>query len=197
MFSATGRRRSIVPRATGPTAILRMYMSGSVCREPGSPTAITSRRCRRARRSRCPRAGRPRDRPSRRRFQSGCRPAASRSPDADDDASVDRQELEPRAHAGRRRLRGNLVGPSQPAGTRQRGAPSFARSSHRDSGVSSRSPTRPSRAWLRRRSRVHLPRAVGGREHELHHGGDRLLAVAVLDHRHASTWARSTMKSCR
>ena len=31
---------SIFPRARGPTAILRMYMSGSVTSEPGSPTAI-------------------------------------------------------------------------------------------------------------------------------------------------------------
>src|SRR6266487_952749 len=40
MFSATGRRRSIAARARGPTASLRMYMSGKVCSEPGSPTAI-------------------------------------------------------------------------------------------------------------------------------------------------------------
>src|SRR5581483_10537058 len=40
MFSPTGRCRSIAPRARGPTAILRMYMSGSSISCPGSPTAI-------------------------------------------------------------------------------------------------------------------------------------------------------------
>ena len=35
MFSPTGRSRSICPRARGPTAILRMYMSGSVGSVPG------------------------------------------------------------------------------------------------------------------------------------------------------------------
>ena len=39
MLSATGFFRSIEPRAFGPTAILRMYMSGSRWNEPGSPTA--------------------------------------------------------------------------------------------------------------------------------------------------------------
>ena len=34
MLCATGARRSILPRARGPTAILRMYMSGSVWSEP-------------------------------------------------------------------------------------------------------------------------------------------------------------------
>ena len=34
MFSATGRLRSILPRASGPTAIFRMYMSGSIWNEP-------------------------------------------------------------------------------------------------------------------------------------------------------------------
>src|SRR5436190_464486 len=40
MFSAIGALMSIFPRARGPTAILRMYMSGSVTSEPASPTAI-------------------------------------------------------------------------------------------------------------------------------------------------------------
>ena len=40
MFSATGRLRSILPRATGPTAIFRMYMSGRVGNEPLGPAAI-------------------------------------------------------------------------------------------------------------------------------------------------------------
>ena len=39
MLSPTGLPRSIAPRAFGPTAIFRMYMSGSVWNEPGSPTA--------------------------------------------------------------------------------------------------------------------------------------------------------------
>src|SRR6266508_1334985 len=39
MFSAIGRPRSIRSRAAGPTAILRMYMSGSGMSESGSPTA--------------------------------------------------------------------------------------------------------------------------------------------------------------
>ena len=36
---ATGARSSIRPRARGPTAILRMYMSGSVCSDPRGATA--------------------------------------------------------------------------------------------------------------------------------------------------------------
>ena len=39
MLSPTGFVRSIEPRALGPTAILRMYMSGRRGNEPGSPTA--------------------------------------------------------------------------------------------------------------------------------------------------------------
>ena len=39
MLSPTGFFRSIEPRAFGPTAILRMYMSGRRWNEPGSPTA--------------------------------------------------------------------------------------------------------------------------------------------------------------
>ena len=39
MFSAIGRPREIEPRARGPTAILRMYISGSSRIRPGSPTA--------------------------------------------------------------------------------------------------------------------------------------------------------------
>ena len=40
MLSPIGFRRSIEPRARGPTAILRTYMSGRLINEPGSPTAI-------------------------------------------------------------------------------------------------------------------------------------------------------------
>ena len=40
MFSPTGRSRSIFPRARGPTAILRMYMSGTVSSDPCSPATI-------------------------------------------------------------------------------------------------------------------------------------------------------------
>src|SRR5919197_1744117 len=39
-FSPIGFSRSIEPRARGPTAIFRMYMSGRFRREPRSPTAI-------------------------------------------------------------------------------------------------------------------------------------------------------------
>src|SRR6266498_1102285 len=39
-FSPIGFSRSIFPRARGPTAILRMYMSGRVGKESRSPTAI-------------------------------------------------------------------------------------------------------------------------------------------------------------
>jgi hypothetical protein len=40
MFSPTGLPRSILPRATGPTAILRMYICGRWGKLPASPTAI-------------------------------------------------------------------------------------------------------------------------------------------------------------
>ena len=39
-LSATGRVRSILPFARGPTAIRRMYMSGRRSSDPGGPTAI-------------------------------------------------------------------------------------------------------------------------------------------------------------
>jgi hypothetical protein len=39
-LSPTGRRRSIFPRATGPTAVLRMYIWGRLGKLPASPTAI-------------------------------------------------------------------------------------------------------------------------------------------------------------
>jgi hypothetical protein len=39
MFSVMGRSRLILPRATGPTAILRMYMGGSRGKLSESPTA--------------------------------------------------------------------------------------------------------------------------------------------------------------
>ena len=62
---ADRRGRSIRPRARGPTAILRMYMSG----RSAASRAVTDDdhrhrvRCRRARRRRGPRAGRARGRP--------------------------------------------------------------------------------------------------------------------------------------
>src|SRR5919204_5510946 len=40
MLSPSGLSRSMWPRARGPTAILRMYMSGRLSSEPRSPTAI-------------------------------------------------------------------------------------------------------------------------------------------------------------
>jgi hypothetical protein len=40
MLSPTGSRKSIFPRTTGPTAILRMYIWGRLGKLPPSPTAI-------------------------------------------------------------------------------------------------------------------------------------------------------------
>ena len=113
-----------MPRARGPTAILRMYMSGSDGIEPRGDAAIIEIAFVPPRAT----TARPSSGSSARSYSSPpapiVEPAASCSPSsgaADHDAAADRHPLEREPRARERRVLGRLhVGAAEPAGTGER-----------------------------------------------------------------------------
>ena len=101
----------------------------------------------------------------------------------DHDVAVDGQPGERLRHPVERGLvRARRVAAAEPAGPgERRRARSPARSSRRGSAPPPRATASPARAPPTA-SRLRL-RRLGALEHELHHAADRLLDVAVLDHR--------------
>ncbi len=123
-FSPGGLSRSIDPRARGPTAIFRMYMSGRFSSESGSPTAIIDIA------PLPPRATTPRPSSGSSARSTFSPPAPIRWPTWSGESSSTapitiRPSIGNPSSAGTHRLRGValgafLVGASEPAGGRER-----------------------------------------------------------------------------
>ena len=113
---------------------------------------------------------------------------------AEDDAAADRQDVERRPHAGRRRFfRRVLVVPAEPAGRDERrplGRPQVR--------LALAGPLLLGLVLRRSRSSRDRTTLLGGVEDEVRDRPRRLVRVLVLDHRHAGAMrARATMNSCR
>src|SRR5690242_3099521 len=191
-FSRTGRRRSIRPFATGPTAILRMYIRGTCIRPPGSlaariesapgrppATAVPFPTGSHARSSRCP--PEPSSEPSRRAWPSSPRPITS-APEIGTASSASRMATEAASSA----ISGSPRPSRRPAASALRSV-TAARSVHGQRAATPGSPASAS-GWtsgsVDAMASGYRGGASGGAlEDQVHHREERLGGIGRLDHR--------------